>query len=151
MCAFWPACSHSSSSLSLVSGNPISPLWVWFFQVPYVRPYGIPLSRSVCLTLQLGTLSLPAASLTPPLSLNWLPQHPCVKLLWHTDIVFCHFSSLISSSFRIPPFLFLSLHLCYYKTVQTNFLSPHSRIKRFSIGCWFLHNKWCCFTSCLDF
>lgn len=62
----------------------------------------------VCLTPQLGTLSLPAASLTPPLSLNWLPQPPCVKLLWHIDMVFCYFSSLLSSSFRVSPFLFLS-------------------------------------------
>lgn len=92
--------------LSLVIWSPLCECGFFRFHMWDHTVFLFP--SQVCLTLQLGTLSLPAASLTLPLSLNWLPQHPCMKLVWHIDIVFCHFSSLISSSFRVPAFVFLS-------------------------------------------
>lgn len=137
-----------SSSLFLVPGNLTSLLWVWFFRF-HMWDHTVFLFSVKFVWLQLG-LSLPAASLTPPLLwTGFLSLHA-----WNfcdISMVFCYFFKSSSSSFRISPSYSFLLHLCCYKTVQTNFLALHSSIKSFPLVSGFCNNKWCCSTLCLDF
>lgn len=104
MCAFWPACSHSSSSLFLVSGNLISLLWVWFFQVPYVRPYGIPLSRSSLSDSAAGD-SLPPSSFSNSPSFSELASSASMR---ETSVTYRHRILLL---FKSSFFLFQGIPL----------------------------------------
>lgn len=141
MCAFWPACSHfSSSSLFLVSGNLISTFVSLVFR--FVWDHSIPLSESVCLTHGLG-LSLPAASLTPLFlwadflsSINWLHHGvstSCLLLFKSSfflfqvsTLLFTFLSSLLLQTVRLIFLRFSSIKFFHWFLVcTTNGVAPH--------------------------